>query len=338
MPNLGFGAHSWRPSARDSVRMRVLLAQPRGFCAGVVRAIDIVERSLERFGAPVYVRHEIVHNRHVVETLKAKGAVFVEELSEVPDGAVTIFSAHGVAQSVVGEAAARGLPVLDATCPLVAKVHAQGKRYAARGRTLVLIGHAGHPEVEGTLGQVDGPVHLVSTVQDVARLELPADAPLAYITQTTLSVDDTRGIIAALRARFPGIEGPDVSDICYATQHRQAAVRELCERVDLLLVVGSRNSSNSNRLREIGLEHGVPSHLIADGGELDPGWLAGVRTVGLTAGASAPEELVLDVLAALRRHGEVEVAAMTGIQENVEFRLPVELRTPSAPTLVQPAE
>ncbi|HEY8609975.1 MAG TPA: 4-hydroxy-3-methylbut-2-enyl diphosphate reductase [Roseomonas sp.] len=318
--------------------MRVLLAQPRGFCAGVVRAIDIVERSLEKFGAPVYVRHEIVHNRHVVETLKRKGAVFVEELSEIPDGAVTIFSAHGVAQSVVDEAAARGLPVLDATCPLVAKVHGQGKRYAARGRTLILIGHAGHPEVEGTLGQVDAPIHLVSSAEDVARLDLPEDAPVAYITQTTLSVDDTRGVIAALRTRFRDLEGPDVSDICYATQHRQAAVRELCELVDLLLVVGSRNSSNSNRLREIGIEQGLPSHLIADGSELDPGWLAGVRTVGLTAGASAPEELVLDVLAALRRHGEVEVAAMSGIQENIEFRLPVELRTPSPTTLVQPAQ
>ena len=323
--------------------MRVLLAQPRGFCAGVIRAIDIVERSLERFGAPVYVRHEIVHNRHVVDTLKGKGAIFVEELSEIPDGAVTIFSAHGVSRSVEREAAARGLPVLDATCPLVAKVHGQGKRYASRGRTLVLIGHAGHPEVEGTLGQLDGPVHLVSSAEEVARLDLPADAPLAYITQTTLSVDDTRGIIAALRDRFPGIEGPDVSDICYATQHRQAAVRELCAQVDLLLVVGSRNSSNSNRLREIGVEHGLPSHLISDGSELDLAWLAGVRTVGLTAGASAPEELVLDVLAALRRHAEVEVAAMTGIQENIEFRLPVELRdvearAPSAATLTQPAE
>ncbi|MFC7736965.1 4-hydroxy-3-methylbut-2-enyl diphosphate reductase [Roseomonas sp. GCM10028921] len=322
--------------------MRVLLAQPRGFCAGVVRAIDIVERSLARFGAPVYVRHEIVHNAHVVETLKRKGAVFVEELSEIPDGAVTIFSAHGVARSVVEEAAARNLPVLDATCPLVAKVHVQGKRYAARGRTLVLIGHAGHPEVDGTLGQVDAPVHLVSSAEEVERLELPAETPVAYITQTTLSVDDTRGIIAALRARFPDLEGPDVSDICYATQNRQVAVRELCAQVDLLLVVGSRNSSNSNRLREIGEEQGVPSHLVGNGGELDPRWLEGVSTVGLTAGASAPEELVLDVLAALRQHGtshgEVEVAAMAGIQENIEFRLPAELRTPSSTTLAQPAE
>jgi 4-hydroxy-3-methylbut-2-enyl diphosphate reductase len=318
--------------------MRVLLAQPRGFCAGVVRAIEIVERSLEKFGSPVYVRHEIVHNRHVVEKLKAKGAIFVEELSEIPDGAVTIFSAHGVAQSVIDEAAARGLPVLDATCPLVAKVHTQGKRYAARGRRLILVGHAGHPEVEGTIGQIDAPVHLVSSAEDVARLDIPADAPVAYVTQTTLSVDDTRGVIAALEARFTDLEGPEVSDICYATQHRQAAVRDLCAVVDLLLVVGSRNSSNSNRLREIGLEQGLPSYLIADGSELDPSWLAGVETVGLTAGASAPEELVLDVMEALRRHGNLEVAPMPGIQENIEFRLPNELRTPSPATLVHPAE
>jgi len=306
--------------------MRVLLAQPRGFCAGVVRAIEIVERSLEKFGAPVYVRHEIVHNRHVVEKLKQKGAIFVEELAEIPDGAVTIFSAHGVAQAVVDEARGRGLPVLDATCPLVSKVHAQGKQYVARGRTLVLIGHAGHPEVEGTIGQVGAPVHLVSTPEDVARLDLPEDAPIAYVTQTTLSVDDTRGVIAALQARFRDLQGPDVSDICYATQHRQSAVRDLCAVVDLLLVVGSRKSSNSNRLREIGLEQGLPSYLIADGSELDPTWLEGVRTVGLTAGASAPEELILDVIAALRRHGEVEVAQMGGVQEEIEFRLPGELR------------
>ncbi|WP_159347609.1 4-hydroxy-3-methylbut-2-enyl diphosphate reductase [Roseomonas harenae] len=315
--------------------MRVLLAQPRGFCAGVVRAIEIVERSLQKFGAPVYVRHEIVHNRHVVEKLKAKGAVFVEQLDEIPDGAVTIFSAHGVAQSVIDDAASRGLPVLDATCPLVSKVHTQGKRYVARGRTLILVGHAGHPEVEGTIGQVGAPVHLVSSVEDVAVLDLPADLPVAYVTQTTLSVDDTRGIIAALHARFQDLEGPDVSDICYATQHRQSAVRELCEVVDLLLVVGSTKSSNSNRLREIGREQGIRSHLIADGSELDPAWLAGVRTVGLTAGASAPEELILDVIEALRRHGNVELAQMGGIQEDIEFRLPHELRTPSAPAAVQ---
>jgi 4-hydroxy-3-methylbut-2-enyl diphosphate reductase len=306
------------------------MAQPRGFCAGVVRAIQIVERSLQKFGAPVYVRHEIVHNRHVVERLERMGAVFVEDLQEIPDDAVTIFSAHGVAQSIIDEAISRGLPVLDATCPLVSKVHAQGKRYVTRGRTLILIGHAGHPEVEGTMGQVGAPVHLVSTVEDVARLELPDDAAVAYVTQTTLSVDDTRGVITALEARFNDLEGPDVSDICYATQHRQSAVRELCETVDLLLVVGSRNSSNSNRLREIGVEHGVPSHLIADGSELDPAWLHGVKAVGLTAGASAPEELVLNVIESLRRHGDVEVEQMEGVREDIEFRLPPELRTPGA--------
>jgi 4-hydroxy-3-methylbut-2-enyl diphosphate reductase len=309
--------------------MRVLMAQPRGFCAGVVRAIEIVERSLEKFGAPVYVRHEIVHNRHVVERLERLGAVFVEELDEIPDGAVTIFSAHGVAQSIIDEAKSRGLPVLDATCPLVSKVHLQGKRYVERGRTLILIGHAGHPEVEGTMGQVGAPIHLVSTAEDVAQLDLPDDTPIAYVTQTTLSVDDTRGVIGALRARFRDLEGPDISDICYATQHRQSAVRDLCEVVDLLLVVGGRNSSNSNRLREIGLEQGLPSHLISDGSELDPTWLSGVKTVGLTAGASAPEELVLDVIEALRRHGKVEVEQMEGVREDIEFRLPAELRTPS---------
>jgi 4-hydroxy-3-methylbut-2-enyl diphosphate reductase len=308
--------------------MRVLLAQPRGFCAGVVRAIDIVNRSLEKFGAPVYVRHEIVHNRHVVETLERKGAVFVDDLDEIPDGAVTIFSAHGVAQSIIDEARARGLPVLDATCPLVTKVHVQGKRYVARGRTLILVGHAGHPEVEGTIGQVGGPVHLVSTVADVGRLDIPDDAPTAYVTQTTLSVDDTRSIIAALQARFRDLQGPDVADICYATQHRQSGVRQLCDVVDLLLVVGSKNSSNSNRLREIGAEKGIPSYLIADGGELDPAWLAGVATVGLTAGASAPEELVFDVIEALRRHGPLEVEEMDGERETLEFRLPKELREP----------
>ncbi|MFO1157614.1 MAG: 4-hydroxy-3-methylbut-2-enyl diphosphate reductase [Reyranellaceae bacterium] len=306
--------------------MRVILAQPRGFCAGVVRAIEIVERSLEKFGAPVYVRHEIVHNRHVVERLERLGAVFVEELDEIPDGAVTIFSAHGVAQSIIDQAKARGLPVLDATCPLVSKVHLQGKRYVARSRALILIGHAGHPEVEGTIGQVGAPIHLVSTVEDVARLDLPDDAPVAYVTQTTLSVDDTRGVIAALQVRFGDLEGPDVSDICYATQHRQSAVRDLCAVSDLLLVVGSRNSSNSNRLREIGVEQGLPSYLISDGSELDAAWLRGVQAVGLTAGASAPEELVLDVIAALRRLGDVEIEQMDGVRENIEFRLPAELR------------
>jgi 4-hydroxy-3-methylbut-2-enyl diphosphate reductase len=306
--------------------MRVVLAQPRGFCAGVVRAIDIVERSLEKFGAPVYVRHEIVHNRTVVRSLESKGARFVDELSEVPEGAVTIFSAHGVAQSVLDEARDRGLPVLDATCPLVSKVHAQSRRYVAQGRALILIGHAGHPEVEGTLGQVDAPVHLVSTVQDVARLDLPPETPSAYVTQTTLSVDETRDVIGALKARFNDLVGPDTSDICYATQHRQSAVRDLCRTVDVLLVVGAANSSNSNRLREIGVEESVPSYLIADAEALNLDWVRGARTVGLTAGASAPEELVLDVIAALRQIEPVEVTQMNGVEENIVFRLPPELR------------
>ena len=310
--------------------MRVVLAQPRGFCAGVVRAIEIVERAIERYGRPVYVRHEIVHNRHVVENLKAKGAIFVEELDEVPTGAITVFSAHGVSRKVVADAQARQLPILDATCPLVTKVHNQGKRYASRGRTLVLIGHAGHPEVEGTMGQVDAPMHLVATEADVAALALPIDTPVAYVTQTTLSVDDTRGVIEALKAKFTDITGPDVNDICYATQNRQTAVRDVAKVADLILVVGATNSSNSNRLVEIGREMGVASHLIADGKELDPAWLAGVETVGLTAGASAPEELILSVIDALRALGPVEVTQMNGIEEHIEFRLPAELRTPVA--------
>jgi 4-hydroxy-3-methylbut-2-enyl diphosphate reductase len=297
-----------------------------------VRAIDIVERALEKYGSPVYVRHEIVHNRHVVEKLKGKGAIFVEELDEVPEGARTVFSAHGVPLSVVEQAKTRGLPVLDATCPLVTKVHMQGKRYVSRGRTLILIGHAGHPEVEGTMGQVGAPVHLVSTEADVEKLDFPEDTPLAYVTQTTLSVDDTKGVIAALKRRFTDITGPDTSDICYATQHRQQAVRDLCKVSDVILVVGAANSSNSNRLREIGVEEGLPSYLIADGDELNPKWVEGVKTVGLTAGASAPEELIQSVIDALRRLGPVEVSTMDGIVENIEFRLPGELRNHLEPT------
>ena len=302
--------------------MRLVLAQPRGFCAGVVRAVEIVDRALATHGRPVYVRHEIVHNAHVVDQLKAKGAIFVEELDEVPDSALTVFSAHGVAREIVDEAARRRLPVIDATCPLVTKVHIQGRRYAARGRTIVLIGHAGHPEVDGTIGQIDAAVHLVSTAADVAALDLPLTTPLAYVTQTTLSVDDTRGVIEALHARFADVVGPDVSDICYATQNRQTTVRDLCGEVDVLLVVGAKNSSNSNRLREIGVEMGVPSYLIADGGALDAAWVAGVATVGLTAGASAPEELVQGVIAALRLLGPVDVSTMNGIEEHQSFRLP----------------
>ena len=305
--------------------LRIVLAQPRGFCAGVVRAIEIVERALQKYGAPVYVRHEIVHNKHVVDSLKAKGARFVETVSEIPENAVTIFSAHGVARSVEEEAAGRGLPVLNATCPLVTKVHNQGKRYVAQGRTLILIGHAGHPEVEGTVGQISGPVVLVQTEEDVEKLDIPADAPVAYITQTTLSVDDTRGIIAKLEQRFSDIVGPEMRDICYATQNRQAAVRELSRQVDVILVVGAKNSSNSNRLREIGLETGIPSYLIADSSELQPEWVQDARTVGLTAGASAPEVLVEGVIDALARLGPVEVSVLDGRKETIEFRLPAEL-------------
>jgi 4-hydroxy-3-methylbut-2-enyl diphosphate reductase len=292
-----------------------------------VRAIDIVERALEKYKAPIYVRHEIVHNKHVVDNLKAKGAIFVEELTEVPDGAHTVFSAHGVARSVVQAAEARGLPVLDATCPLVSKVHTQAKRYVRHGRTMILIGHAGHPEVEGTIGQIDTPTHLISTVEEVAALDLPADMPLAYVTQTTLSVDDTKAVIAALRARFTDIVGPDTTDICYATQHRQTAVRDLCSMADVILVVGARNSSNSNRLCEIGLEQGIPSYLIADASALDAAWVEGKEVVGLTAGASAPEELIQEVIEALRRLGPVTVEPMDGVKEDIEFRLPAELRT-----------
>src|SRR5438270_1505961 len=307
--------------------MKVILAQPRGFCAGVVRAIEIVERALVKYGPPVYVRHEIVHNKHVVESLKAKGAVFVEEVSEVPPNAVTVFSAHGVAKSVEQEAATRDLPVLNATCPLVTKVHNQGKRYVGQGRKLILIGHAGHPEVEGTMGQISAPVILVQNEADVARLDLAADTPVAYVTQTTLSVDDTQGIISALQRRFKDIVGPETRDICYATQNRQSAVRELSKLVDIILVVGATNSSNSNRLREIGSEEGVPSYLIADGSELEPKWLDGATTVGITAGASAPEVLVDDVIAALRRLGPVDVSVLPGREERIEFRLPAELAT-----------
>ena len=314
-------------SKSQTTPLRIVLAKPHGFCAGVVRAIEIVERALQKYGAPVYVRHEIVHNKHVVDSLKAKGARFVETLSEIPENAVTIFSAHGVARSVEEEAAGRGLPVLNATCPLVTKVHNQGKRYLAQGRTLILIGHAGHPEVEGTMGQISGPVALVQTEDDVETLDIATDAPVAYITQTTLSVDDTRGIIKALERRFTDIVGPEMRDICYATQNRQTAVRELSKQVDVILVVGAKNSSNSNRLREIGSETGIPSYLIADGSELQSDWVRGARTVGLTAGASAPEVLVEGVIEALARLGPVEVSTLAGPDETIEFRLPAELAT-----------
>jgi len=309
--------------------MRVILAQPRGFCAGVERAIEIVERALEKFGPPIYVRHEIVHNRHVVDRLRAKGVRFVEEVGDVPPGAVTVFSAHGVARAVKDEADQRGLPVIDATCPLVSKVHSEGQRYARQGREVVLIGHAGHPEVEGTMGQIPGRVHLISTVDDVAKLTVGNPDMLSYVTQTTLSIDDTRAVIDALKARFPSIVGPDTRDICYATQNRQHAVRELAKVVDLILVVGAHNSSNSNRLREIGEELGKPSYLIEDARALDTSWLKGVQAVGVTAGASAPEQLVEDVVEALRQLAPVELEVLPGIDENVRFRMPPELQPAS---------
>jgi len=305
--------------------LRVVLAQPRGFCAGVERAIEIVERALKKFGPPIYVRHEIVHNRHVVDDLRKRGAIFVDELEQIPPGAMTVFSAHGVAKRVEQLAEERGLPVIDATCPLVAKVHNEGRRYAAAGREIVLVGHAGHAEVEGTIGQISGTVYLVQTVEDVKALQPRTPDKLAYITQTTLSVDDTPHIIAALKARFPAIVGPDVRDICYATQNRQQAVRDLAHAVDVILVVGSRNSSNSNRLREIGEELGRPAYLIDDASALRPEWFAGVGSVGLTAGASAPEMLVQGVIDGLRKFDEIEVSTLDGVAENVRFRFPAEL-------------
>ena len=305
--------------------MRVVLAQPRGFCAGVERAIEIVERALEKYGPPIYVRHEIVHNRHVVERLRAKGALFVDEIDEIPPGSVTIFSAHGVASSIEARAAERGLPVLDATCPLVSKVHIEGQRYANQGREIVLIGHAGHPEIEGTMGRIVGRVHLISKPEEVAGLQVANPEKLAFITQTTLSVDDTRAVIEALKARFPAILGPDTKDICYATQNRQRAARELAKLVDVVLVVGAPNSSNSNRLREIAAESGVRAYLIEDANALDPAWLAGASAVGITAGASAPAELVEEVIARLREVSEVELSELPGATENVRFRMPHQL-------------
>jgi 4-hydroxy-3-methylbut-2-en-1-yl diphosphate reductase len=306
--------------------MRILLAEPRGFCAGVVRAIEIVERALTLHGAPVYVRHEIVHNRHVVEDLRAKGAVFVNELDEVPEGALTIFSAHGVARVVEKLAADRDLDVLDATCPLVTKVHVEGRRYARDGRAVILIGHDGHPEVEGTLGQIDGEVHLVADIADVAALPIPTDRKVAYVTQTTLSVDDTRDVIEAIKARFPDVVGPGTRDICYATQNRQTAVRDLAKVCDVVLVVGAANSSNSNRLREIAEECGARAFLIADAGALTAAMVKDAKTIGLTAGASAPERLVEDLIATLRALGASEVGSLPGITEDVSFRLPARLQ------------
>ena len=305
--------------------MKVILAKPRGFCAGVERAIEIVERALEKYGAPVYVRHEIVHNRHVVDSLRDKGARFVDELDEIPPGGITVFSAHGVSQKVEDEAALRSLPVIDATCPLVSKVHHEAQRYANSGRDIVLIGHDGHPEVEGTMGRIDGKVYLVATPDDVAALEVRDPTRLSYVTQTTLSVDDTRSVIDALKERFPQISGPDTKDICNATQNRQRAVRELAKLVDVILVVGAQNSSNSSRLKELAVEMGIRAYLIADATVLDPEWLSGADAVGVTAGASAPEHLVQQLVDRLKELGATAVEILPGVEENVRFKMPPEL-------------
>ena len=306
--------------------IKVVLAQPRGFCAGVERAIDIVERALEKYGAPVYVRHEIVHNKYVVETLRERGAIFVEEVDEIPTGAVTVFSAHGVSKKVEDGALVRELDVIDATCPLVTKVHKEGRRYAAKGYDIVLIGHIGHPEVEGTLGQIPGTVHVLCEVEEVEKLEVADPDRVAFVTQTTLSVNDTKDVIAALKERFPNIIGPDTRDICYATQNRQTAVIAMAKQVDLLLVVGAHNSSNSNRLREIGENFGIPSYLIEDASMFDPAWLTdSIKTVGVTAGASAPEKLVQETIERLRNYRDVTVETLDGVEENIHFKLPREL-------------
>ena len=302
--------------------MDVILANPRGFCAGVERAIEIVERALERYGAPIYVRHEIVHNRTVVEALRAKGAVFVEELDEVPPGNTVVFSAHGVSQAVRRDAEGRGLNVFDATCPLVTKVHVEVAKMLAAGFEVVMIGHRGHPEAEGTMGQAERGIFLIETVDDVAALEVHDPAKLAYVTQTTLSVDDARAIVDALRERFSAIRGPKTADICYATQNRQDAVKIMAPQCDVVIVVGSKNSSNSNRLREVAEHAGAMAYRIDSAAALEPAWIAGRRRIGVTAGASAPEVLVEEVVERLRQLGAREVRVLEGIRENVVFSLP----------------
>ncbi len=307
--------------------MKIYLASPRGFCAGVDRAIEIVELSLKAYGAPIYVRHEIVHSRHVVNSLRDKGAVFVEELTEVPDGSIVIFSAHGVAKEVWAEANRRGLKTIDATCPLVIKVHNEVNRDYTQGYELILIGHAGHPEVIGTLGQVPDKFHLVSSVSDVEKLHVENTHHLSYVTQTTLSVDECRDIVGALHRRFPKIKGPHQEDICYATQNRQNAVKALSKLVDVILVIGSPNSSNSNRLRELGEHCGIQSYLIDASSDIDPAWIKNAKAVGISAGASAPEVLVTEVVDYLKGHGANEVEELMVIEEDVEFSLPKELVT-----------
>ena len=315
---------SWAPRLYKLL-MKIILAKPRGFCAGVDRAIEIVERALALYGAPVYVRHEIVHNKYVVEDLKSKGAVFVRELDEVPNGAITVFSAHGVSEKVENEAALRNLPVIDATCPLVTKVHNEAKRYDEEKRQIILIGHKGHPEVEGTSGRVGQEVILVQNVGDIEKLTVSDPNNLAYVTQTTLSLDDTKVIIDALKRRFPTIQGPDLRDICYATQNRQNAVKELAKHVQLLLVIGATNSSNSNRLRDLGEEMGVTSHLISGASDIKTEWFREVDAVGITAGASAPEVLVEQVIDRLVKFGPSTVETLETIKESVKFKLPKEI-------------
>ena len=302
--------------------MQIILANPRGFCAGVDRAIAIVLRALEQHGAPIYVRHEVVHNKYVVDDLKQKGAVFVDELDEVPAGATVVFSAHGVSQAVRTEALLRGLNVFDATCPLVTKVHVEVAKMRGQGREIVMIGHAGHPEVDGTMGQAEGGIYLVESADDVDRLAVRDPKMLAYVTQTTLSMDDAAAVVAALKAKFPDIVGPKKDDICYATQNRQDAVKGMVPKVDTVIVVGSPNSSNSNRLREVAANRGVPTYLIDHAGELRPEWVAGKHRVGVTAGASAPEVLVRQVVARLKELGALGVTELSGIVENVTFPLP----------------
>jgi 4-hydroxy-3-methylbut-2-en-1-yl diphosphate reductase len=310
--------------------MKVVLANPRGFCAGVDRAIAIVEQALSRYGAPIYVRHEVVHNRFVVDGLKAKGAIFVERLDEVPAGSTVVFSAHGVSKAVRAEAQGRGLRVFDATCPLVTKVHAEVEKMRARGREIVMIGHGGHPEVEGTMGQSDGGIYLVESVADVERLRVADPSMLAYVTQTTLSVDDAQAIVDALKRRFPAIAGPKKDDICYATQNRQDAVKQIASTAEVVIVVGSPNSSNSNRLREVAQNRGVPSYMIDRADQLRPEWLAGRSCVGVTAGASAPEVLVREVLARLAELGAANVEELTGVVERIVFPLPRALHANAA--------
>lgn len=310
---------------------RVLLASPRGYCAGVERAVETVERTLELYGAPVYVRKQIVHNAHVVRDLEERGAIFVESVADVPEGATLVFSAHGVSPAVRDAADARGLTTFDATCPLVTKVHTQARRFADRGYTIVLVGHDGHEEVEGTRGEAPEAIVLVESIADAEAVDLPTDTPLAYVTQTTLSVDETREIIGVLRRRFPSIEGPATEDICYATSNRQWAVKELLGEVDVLLVIGSRNSSNSQRLVEVARAAGVPAHLIDDESEIDERWLDGAKVAGITSGASAPESLVRRVSAWFSERGVIDISEYRSVYEDVVFRLPVELRRTERP-------